>query len=88
MTKLIRPTRRAVLASGTAFAAMLAAPSISRANARPVFTHGVQSGDVDASSGMIWTRTDRPARVMMEVSTTESFANARRPTSLERPVRH
>jgi alkaline phosphatase D len=28
-------------------------------------------------SGMIWTRTDRPARVMMEVSTTESFANAR-----------
>ena len=83
MTKLIRPTRRAVLASGTAFAAMLAAPSISRANARPVFTHGVQSGDVDASSGMIWTRTDRPARVMMEVSTTESFANARRLTSLD-----
>lgn len=28
-------------------------------------------------SGMIWTRTDRPARVMMEVSTTESFANSR-----------
>ena len=29
-------------------------------------------------SGMIWTRTDRPAKVMMEVSTTEDFANARR----------
>jgi alkaline phosphatase D len=27
---------------------------------------------------MIWTRTDRPARVMMEVSTTEDFANARK----------
>ena len=77
MTKLHRPTRRAVLAGGTAFAASLALPSISRASSRPVFTHGVQSGDVDTMSGMIWTRTDRPARVMMEVSTTESFANAR-----------
>lgn len=77
MTKLHRPTRRAVLAGGTAFAASLAMPSISRASSRPVFTHGVQSGDVDTMSGMIWTRTDRPARVMMEVSTTESFANAR-----------
>ncbi len=75
MTKLIRPSRRAILAGGTAFAAGLALPAISRASSRPVFTHGVQSGDVDTVSGMIWTRTDRPARVMMEVSTTESFAN-------------
>jgi alkaline phosphatase D len=52
-------------------------PTLSRASSRPVFSHGVQSGDVDMSSGMIWTRTDRPARVAMEVSTTESFANAR-----------
>ncbi len=79
MTKLLLPraTRRAVLAGGTALAASLAMPAISRANARPVFTHGVQSGDVGMSHGMIWTRTDRPARVMVEVSTTESFANAR-----------
>ncbi|MGD9865246.1 MAG: alkaline phosphatase [Pseudodonghicola sp.] len=75
--RLIRPSRRAVLAGGTAFVASLAMPSISRASSRPVFTHGVQSGDVSTGSGMIWTRTDRPARVMMEVSTTESFANAR-----------
>ncbi|MFT7593648.1 MAG: alkaline phosphatase D [Paracoccaceae bacterium] len=77
MTKLFRPSRRAFLAGGTAFGASLAMPSLSRASARPIFTHGVQSGDVDTMSGMIWTRTDRPARVMMEVSTTESFANAR-----------
>lgn len=83
MTKLIRPSRRAVLAGGTAFAASLALPAISRAAARPVFTHGVQSGDVDMSSGMIWTRTDRPARVTMEVSTTESFENVRRLASLD-----
>ncbi|WP_424987949.1 alkaline phosphatase D family protein [Microbulbifer sp. S227A] len=83
MTKLYRPSRRAVLAGGTAFAASLAMPAISRASSRPVFTHGVQSGDVDMSSGMIWTRTDRPSRVSMEVSTTESFADARRLASLD-----
>ena len=83
MTKLIRPSRRAVLAGGTAFAASLAMPSISRAASRPVFTHGVQSGDIDTASGMIWTRTDRPARVMMEVATTESFADARRLTPVD-----
>ncbi|MEO9779584.1 MAG: alkaline phosphatase D family protein [Sedimentitalea sp.] len=77
MTRLYKPSRRAVLAGGTAFAASLAMPAISRASSRPIFTHGVQSGDVDLSGGMIWTRTDRPARVMMEVSTTESFADTR-----------
>jgi alkaline phosphatase D len=77
MSRLLRPSRRAVLASGAAFATTLAMPTLSRASSRPVFSHGVQSGDVDMSSGMIWTRTDRPARVAMEVSTTESFANAR-----------
>ncbi|MCA0870360.1 alkaline phosphatase [Seohaeicola saemankumensis] len=75
--RILRPSRRAVLAGGAAFAASLAMPAISRAASRPVFTHGVQSGDVNTRSGMIWTRTDRPARVMMEVSTTESFADAR-----------
>ncbi|NIZ10395.1 alkaline phosphatase [Pseudooceanicola sp. HF7] len=79
MAKLIQPrlTRRTLLASSAAAAASLAMPAISRAATRPAFTHGVQSGDVSASSGMIWTRTDRPARVAMEVSTTESFKNAR-----------
>ena len=77
MPKLLRPSRRAVLAGGTAFAASLAMPAISRASSRPIFTHGVQSGDVTTSSGMIWTRTDRPAKVLMEVWTTESFQNAR-----------
>lgn len=75
--RLFRPSRRAVLAGGASFAAALAMPAISRASARPVFTHGVQSGDVDTASGMIWTRTDRPAKVTMEIATTESFDNAR-----------
>ena len=75
MSKLLRPSRRAVLAGGTAFAARLAMPSLSRASSRPVFSHGLQSGDVDTSSGMIWSRMNRPSKVMMEISTTESFTN-------------
>ncbi|AXS38839.1 alkaline phosphatase D family protein [Breoghania sp. L-A4] len=56
----------------------LAMPAISRAATRPVITHGLQSGDVSTSSGMIWSRADRPARMLVDVSTTESFANATR----------
>ena len=63
-------------AAGLVGASGLALPSYSRANQRPAFTHGVQSGDVDSASGMVWTRADRPARVTFEVATTESFANA------------
>ena len=73
----LHPSRRAVLRGGAALAATLAAPSIVRAQARPSFTHGVQSGDVDPSSGMIWTRVDRASRIRTEVATTESFADAR-----------
>jgi alkaline phosphatase D len=78
-----RPNRRAVLAGSAAAAAGLALPSLSRAAARPVFTHGVQSGDVNTHSGMIWTRTDRPARVDVQVSTTESFKVARHLGSMD-----
>ena len=69
-------TRRRLLATSSVFAAGLALPAISRAQTRPMFTHGVQSGDVDAGSGMIWTRVDRPSRVLMEVATTESMADS------------
>ncbi|MCF1484232.1 alkaline phosphatase [Agrobacterium vitis] len=62
-------------AAGLAAGSGLALPFYARAADRPVFTHGVQSGDVDLNSGMIWTRVDRPSRIMMEYSTTESFAN-------------
>ena len=75
--RFARPNRRTVLAGGAAMGAVLAAPSLVRAQARPSFTHGVQSGDVDTSSGMVWTRVDRPARIRTEIATTESFADAR-----------
>jgi alkaline phosphatase D len=71
--------RRRLLASlGSSIAAGgLARPIISRAVDRPVVTHGVQSGDVSVDSGMVWARADRPSRMMVEVSTTESFSTIR-----------
>src|SRR5262245_3656370 len=45
---------------------------------RPAIAHGVQSGDVLADRAIVWSRTDRPARMIVEYSTTESFRDARR----------
>jgi alkaline phosphatase D len=67
--------RRRFLVSSAGIVAM---PALSRAAARPLVSHGVQSGDVDQTSGVIWARSDRPARLHIEVATTESFADARK----------
>src|SRR5215510_5036572 len=63
------------LASATATTALdsLAAPAFSRLAQRPTVTHGVQSGDVSLDSGMVWARADRPARMLIEAATTDSF---------------
>ncbi|HEU4367351.1 MAG TPA: PhoD-like phosphatase N-terminal domain-containing protein [Methylomirabilota bacterium] len=44
--------------------------------ARPGVPHGVQSGDVGRHSGVVWSATDRPARMIVEYS--ERFAHPRR----------
>ena len=67
--------RSAALTSGLAG---IAAPSISRAQKRPIITHGVQSGDVSVDSGMVWARADRPSRMLVEIATTDSFKDIRR----------
>ena len=46
--------------------------------ARPAIPYGVSSGDVTRDRAVIWSRTDRPARMLVEWSTTESFQNVRR----------
>ncbi|WP_377294327.1 alkaline phosphatase D family protein [Rhizobium sp. SG2393] len=72
-------SRRSFLISsgtlGLAATSALSAPFYARNAQRPAFSLGVQSGDVDGGSTMVWTRTDRPARVSVELSTTESFAD-------------
>src|SRR6218665_3971032 len=75
-------TRRSFLltagAGALATSSALAVPYYARRRGSPVFSHGVQSGDVDCSSGMVWARTDRPAEVVLEYSTTDSFLDATR----------
>jgi alkaline phosphatase D len=78
--KLLVSRRRflqtSTMAGTTLAAGGVFAPFVSRASDRPMVTHGVQSGDVGADSGMIWARADRPSQMLVEVATTESFKNA------------
>jgi alkaline phosphatase D len=74
-------TRRRILTGGVATTALaasgvIARPYLSRAADRPLITHGVQSGDVTTDSAVVWARADRPARMLVEWSTTESFRTA------------
>ena len=69
--------RRFLSTAGAGAIGTLAMPYLSRAADRPVVTSGVQSGDVGADGGVVWARADRPSQMLVEVATTESFANAR-----------
>jgi alkaline phosphatase D len=62
-------------------------PAILKAeSSRPQARFGVQSGDVTAGRGVVWSHVDRPARMWVEWSTTSSFAarnRVRGPAALE-----
>ena len=71
-------SRRRLLATAGSAAVLsgldgIARPYLSRAADRPLITHGVQSGDVSVDAGVVWARADRPSRMKVEVSTTDSF---------------
>jgi alkaline phosphatase D len=54
--------------------------------ARPAAPFGAAVGDVTGDRAIVWSRCDRPARLFVEWSTRESFADARRvpgPAALE-----
>lgn len=63
--------------SATAGVMAIGAPAIAKSG-RPVITHGVQTGDVTMSSGIVWARADRPSRMILEIAATEAFNNPRR----------
>ncbi|HEX6142042.1 MAG TPA: alkaline phosphatase D family protein [Geminicoccaceae bacterium] len=44
---------------------------------RPSLPYGVQAGDLRDGRAILWARADRPARMMVDVATTESMRNAR-----------
>jgi alkaline phosphatase D len=81
-------TRRRLLVAGAASAGLtalggIAKPHLSHAADRPRITHGIQSGDVTTESGVVWARTDRPARMLVEVATTDSFKDIRAGTYVD-----
>lgn len=52
----------------------------------PQLPYGVASGDIQTNSAMLWSRADRPARMLLEIDTVESMTNPRRfsgPAALE-----
>ncbi|MCA1584228.1 MAG: alkaline phosphatase D family protein [Acidobacteria bacterium] len=63
------------------------APAIlSAQGARPLLPQGVASGALGDGRAIVWSRADRPARMVVEYSTTESFRDVRRvrgPAALE-----
>ena len=75
-------TRRTFLsasATGLGLGTVLgAAPAIVvSAQQRPRITSGVQSGDVTRDRALVWSRTDRPARMVVRYATTPALAEAR-----------
>jgi alkaline phosphatase D len=58
--------------------AQTAPPTITRDSMRPQMLHGVQSGDPRSDAAIVWTRSDRPARLWVDWSTTASFSNPTR----------
>lgn len=79
------PGRRAVLRGSLIAPAAVAltpatagaAPALHLAG-RPEASWGVQAGSVTSSSALLWVRSDRPARMLVETSATESFRRVRR----------
>jgi alkaline phosphatase D len=62
----------------TGAAAAAGFPAIVRAQARPGTPCGVAAGDVGGGRAIVWSRTDRAARMLVEYSTNERFTNVQR----------
>lgn len=77
----------AALAGGGLRPARAGMPAVIRRDGqRPGAPSGVQTGDVTADRAVVWSRTDRPARLVVEWSTSERFTHPRRlrgPAALE-----
>ncbi|GAA2479119.1 alkaline phosphatase D family protein [Streptomyces thermolineatus] len=78
------PGRRTVL-RGALAASAVALPALGAVrpapamalSGRPSADWGVQVGDVTTTSGLVWVRSDRPARMVVQTAATESFRGAR-----------
>ena len=68
-----------LLGSHRAKAQSSAAPAVVTSDSqRPQIPYGVMSGDPAGGRVILWSKTDRPARMLVEVATREDFRDARR----------
>ena len=78
--------RRKFLGASALAAALPTRIFAQTATSRPQLLQSVQSGDVASDGAVVWSRADRPARMMVEYAITESFSDPRRivgPLALE-----
>ena len=61
------------------FFASALAPAFAN-SARPSMPYGVASGDIMANRAVVWSRSDRAARMIVEYATSDSFSDVRRMT--------
>jgi alkaline phosphatase D len=70
------------LAAASKFDVMLAAQQpaavVQRDSARPATAEGVASGDVGSDRAVVWSRCDRPARMIVEWATNDQFVDPTR----------
>ncbi|KIQ59205.1 alkaline phosphatase D family protein [Pseudomonas fluorescens] len=82
MSEFDRDRRRVIQAVGAGLLLPGLAPVVmASVKDRPVLTDGVQSGDLQGDRAMIWSRSDRPARMVVEWDTRSQFRNPRRVVS-------
>ncbi|WP_226503122.1 alkaline phosphatase D family protein [Pseudomonas sp. MWU16-30317] len=74
------PSRRRILqVAGASLVLPGLAPAVlASVKDRPQLTDGVQSGDLLGDKAMVWSRCDRPARMVVEWDTRSVFSNPRR----------
>jgi len=73
------PSRRDLLRGAAAAAALAACRRSPQVQVpRILVPRGVQAGDVDGDTAVVWAQSDRPARMRVEWDTTARFANPRR----------
>src|SRR5687768_1920687 len=75
-------SRRQLLAASTVAGASLALPGVAAATPnlvrrdRPALPSGIMSGDVTANSAVVWSRTDRRARLVVDLTSHGRFDRA------------
>ncbi|MCZ0911106.1 alkaline phosphatase D family protein [Gordonia amicalis] len=91
-SRLVHPSRRTILRTVGAGALLVPVGAVAAAcgssgsgqgstslvRPRPTLTHGVATGEVTSTGALVWARSDRPATMIVETASSETFANARK----------